>query len=552
METLEGRFVVSALLIVGMMAAIGIISTWKSKKVERLQILILTSATAFLLFILGGNFAIERPYYPTSIALNISMSLIFLLAVAYIFKFFTEGRIFVRGVAGLIFRIIMLGFSYLIFTSLMYFGLVFLFKDIVNPRSVTLNPQLYGVGLPVAVFLSLFFYRLKKYLKSTGFQFVAEIFRDFIFFSFSVYFLKYVILASGAGSVDQATISLADVTILGVYVAVLGIFLEGMILIMLKTLEKYTGNRSIDSLVTMFTRPFLVQLDEEQQILDKFVRERKNITQADRFLSKLNKKFSLKIQGRTFKGSWMFTIMIIVLLVGAMYVSFAGVKYTAEIPAYKVSLKMLDGSSLRPDFQKISSEKMELVRPGNSFILPMVRVETTNKSFVAPLTDRYSMLNSSNYQVSYTGQYFQVSIERVYVLTNLASPLYSSHPFNQTGNSEFDYRGLFRDAEIYYTLWRHNYSNIMTLSLFIPSATILTVEKYIYALGDGGENALVQITMRSESVPEEDSTLVITRNYQITSDLMFLFDQSKVPTVLTFANAEPNTFFRPYGGAPHL
>jgi hypothetical protein len=217
--------------------------------------------------------------------------------------------------------------------------------------------------------------------------------------------------------------------------------------------------------------------------------------------------------------------------------------FTARVTGYKINLEMRDSASLSGSYTVLSSEQMDTVSVGNAYAIPIVHVSAGNQSFLAPLAQRIQGLNSSTYLVTYTGKSLYLTVKQTPIFVTLKGSVLGSPNPDQTGNEQFAYRGLFRDAEFYYTLWHHGFNNITKICQISTTGTIDTRLEIIYASNNQTQTVRVESKITNGITTLTDDTTSITTVASFSEDLKFLLAQSRVNTSFNALEAQPNPGF---------
>ncbi|MEM2175462.1 MAG: hypothetical protein QXI58_07590 [Candidatus Micrarchaeia archaeon] len=536
-QGLEIRLMFSAVVILGIFALIAFYMQRKEDKPKLPKSLFLLSALAFLLPLLLTYISF-RPYEPISIMLRVIISIFVMSIFGFFFKIFRKMKIFESEF--LLFRLLLITFCYMLFYSLLIQGLEFLFIGIIDPESVILTPEFTKVALPVFAGMVLLIYWFRIIFESEIYKFIGRIAKDFIYFSLSLLLLKYIILSANASLIYRTTQSLDKVTISGILLGLIGIFLERVLLWIQHDLKKAGLVASLDSIYERVKQETGFSLKKGQKTLHHFIAQETHLSPSTKqFFKKLNHRFSFSIGKHFIKVSRMVIMIILIFTVLLIYSPITQRTQTILAPAYSIFVKRIKTVDLSPNIKIINSEQVEELDEGLTYIIPIVDIRTVNYSFSAPLNKRFSILNSSDFLVTYTGEYLVLKINKYPVEINVSSNVLFPLEYNQYNASHFKYQGFFREAELFFALYNHGYKNITTVTIFIPSITIQKIYKYIYAEKKENETTLISIYFSWESIPELDEITLITKDITLVNEIDFLIKQIKVITSLKVINTIP-------------
>ncbi len=549
LDSLEGRLLVFSAIIVGLIVAALVYAHFrKSKTNAKIPMSLALIFGLTLLLPLVAEYTIQRPYLGFSIVFSIVGSLILLMLLGFFLKYFSGMGLFVHGARSLALRLFFMVYFYVILTVLVYSSFVFFLGDLINPTNIVLTPEVYRFALPTGVFLVLFLYRMRLYFKSAGYDIIGEVARDVLFFSFTLYFLKWMILAAGATLPDQlSSIPSEQVFYMGLGFSVLGIAGEGLILYLLTNLRMHHTVLNFDQIIRSFVQQLLPR-DRKQKSIDDFVppplETLSEPTRLGQVAMRLDRKVTVKVKGHSIKGSTLVlsSLLLVLIIFGILFIG-GSRNFTAKISGYKISLAMMDSGSLTGSYTIVSSEQMDTVDVATAYAIPIVQILAGNQSFQAPLANRYLGLNSSNYLVKYTGKSLFVTISQIPIFVTLKYSALSPPNLDQTGNDQFAYRGFFRDAEFYYSLWRHGFSNITKICQASTTGTLDTHLEVIYASTNQTQTVRLDSKITNGITTLTDDTTSVTTVTSFSEDLKFLLAQSRVSTSFVELDQQPRFDF---------
>lgn len=264
--------------------------------------------------------------------------------------------------------------------------------------------------------------------------------------------------------------------------------------------------------------------------------ETKPPRRPNRAIQTLDKRFSVRYRGHFLRPSRVLRIalLLLLLLLTGSTIALSVMKRETIVLAtgFVVKIDLRTAAQLPENVKFIVSESMDSLQTEEFYAIPIVSVETQNASFEAPLSNRFISLNSSQFQVLTTENYLLLSLTRAVVETHVYVLWYKNVEYDQTGNSVFDYKGFFREAEILYCLGKFGYANVTTLST-TNLGEITSISKIIYAGNETGCSAMVTISWRSDIVVSEDVTCFVSQNKDFIEDAIFLIQQTKSGTRCT-------------------
>jgi hypothetical protein len=227
--------------------------------------------------------------------------------------------------------------------------------------------------------------------------------------------------------------------------------------------------------------------------------------------------------------------MMVALVVGAWLVLYSPQRQTTLIlPAWVVHVDVVK-VAISPI---ILSDQIGFGSPRN-YSVRIVKVTVGNLTFLAPLNSRYLRLNSSEFAVADTDSFLTVTVEMTAIRINVTETLISPARSDQTGNPDFTYYPLFRDAEIYFTMHTLDYLRIIVFCQHTSYGTLTKDAKQILAVTPNGERTLITIAIEGDMVPL-DSTSVQSSDLTAISTIQNLLTQAKVDTSLSSVVSQPS------------
>jgi hypothetical protein len=186
---------------------------------------------------------------------------------------------------------------------------------------------------------------------------------------------------------------------------------------------------------------------------------------------------------------------------------------------------------------------MESVSTDNSYAIPIVSVDTSNITFIAPLSNRLLSLNSSSFLVSENDTFLTITFKKIYVETSVRAESIGNLSNSQENNPDFNYIGFYRDAEIFYELAKFGYNQTIDFSLYSsPNMDETIHEKWIMA-SNSNSSVLVFI---DKDMPSSDSTSIYSNNSEFINETTFLIDQTKSLTIVGSSDANVTAPFTIY------
>jgi hypothetical protein len=499
--------------------------------------------TAFMLAIPVMQYATLRPYQPVSIATSIILAAVVFPLYGIIKKYFVRIELAFSASRYGLFSLLGFVFCYLILFMVTVDGIDYFFEGLVSPQSIILTPEFISIGIPTLVFLILFAYRIGDRFKSSPLDFLRKISDDLITLSLTVLLLSFVAGVSGAQLVKSPIEVSFDSSTVGLAAGFLAIGVEYTTVRLAKAMQEARPGLSIDETIDQFLGPLRRPASNDQRTLDDFEKPKERRRAPSRgFWGRADAKHSIKLGKRRLKPSTMFTISLLLVVSLLFYASVAPVETSLLVQGVEIHASIV-GQSATSKATFTTSEGMQDAAAGHTYAIPIVNVTTFNSTFIAPLSDRYSSLNSSTYVVHDTGDYLLLALDRVVINGSFTTNLLEHPARNQTDNSEFNYIGIFGDAEMYYSLANSGYENITVLSETTISGTNTPVTKIMYANDSSGNTVLLEFQDSGDIVSLQTLTITTT-NSQIYSSINSLFLQAKVPIVLSFSDANPKPNFR--------
>jgi hypothetical protein len=419
-------------------------------------------------------------------------------------------------------------------------GLQFLFTGVINPQSIALTPDFERYALPTIASAVIIGYRLNKRFPSRTFEFMGDVARDIVYFSILMFWLSVAAQSTGVVlSPDLMFPSIVETSLIGLAIGFVGVGIERALLWAQQDLIRAGKPFSIEKLLNNLLKSFLERGKDYQKTLDQFglsrraAQKKRKPNPIDRALKILDGRFSIRFRGQTLRASSILTAVLLLSMSLVICAFVAQKTVTILAPAYFVEIDELAKSNLPSDIVYIVSEGAESLQIDKTYAIPLVSIQSSNTSFISPLSSRLSSLNSTQFKVLETGSYLTIFIKKTYVETTVSTGLFQPANYDQRNNVNFDYRGFFREAEIFYSLHHYGYYNITALSVTSFSGFITSIQKIIFATNTTQDTVLINILQRSETMIEEDKTSFISLDEEFMNATIFLIKQTKAMT--TFA-----------------
>lgn len=491
-------------------------------------------ALTMLLALLLAKYSQERPYNPIAVVFYVILSVVGIGFFTLLLWPFRDLKIFVREKKYAVIRFFAVAYLYFTYFVIVSRGFSFLFNGIINPQIVVLTPEFERYVIPTLSSSILAVYRLTKVFSSKVTEFLGELSRDIVMFSLLMFWLDFSVSFIGMEiSADLSFQPFEEFALLGVIVGITSVGFEGVLLWIKKDLSKTGRHFSVEQAIRSFFPIFSPRREKNQKTLDEFYTKqiaRKTPNGLHRASKILDSRFRLHYRGRVLRASRLLTpaISLISILLIGVFISAKEVVVLA--PAYSVELDLVTETQLPFGTEVITSEYTESIVVDKLYAIPIVSIQSSNSSFEAPLSDRFLFINSSQFLVLKTDCYLVIRLAKTSVETVVHTTLIQRVDYDQTSNTYFDYRGFFREAEIFYYLEQFGYDQITTLSSTSLQGFITVVQKSIFACNSTGSTALVYIVRRSETEIIEDKTCFTSLNENFISQTIFLIKQTKLMT----------------------
>jgi len=537
MGELEIRFLIAILGVLVLFLMVFLFSKRAPQKSRRIPNSLFLFVILILVLIFVFQYSQLRPYNPISIAVLIISSFLMTGLFGFLLYPFGQLKVFVGGKKATALRLFFVIYFYMIYFILASQGLQFLFTGVINPQSIALTPEFERYALPTIASAVIIGYRLNKRFPSRTFEFMGDVARDIVYFSILMFWLSGAAQSSGVVlSPDLMFPPIVETSLIGLVIGFVGVGIEGALLWAQRDLIRTGKPFSIEKLFNNLLKGFLERGKDHQETLDRFgltrrtAQKKRKPSPADRALKILDARFSIHFREQTLKASSILTAVLLLSMSLVICAFVAQKTVTILAPAYFVEIDELAKSNLPSDIVYIVSEGAESLQIDKTYAIPLVSIESSNTSFISPLSSRFSSLNSTEFKVLETGNYLTITIQKTYVETTVSTWLFQPVNYDQRNNANFDYRGFFREAEIFYSLRHYGYCNITTLSVTSFSATITSIQKIIFATNATKGVVLINILQRSETIIEEDKTSFISLDEEFMNATLFLIKQTKAMT----------------------
>ena len=502
-----------------------------------------------LLALLTAQYSQQRPYSPVGAVISVILSTTLIGLLSFLQWPFRNLKIFVKEKKHTAIRFLSVAFLYFIYFAVVISGFSFLFNGIVNPQVVVLTPEFERYVLPTLSGLVLIIYRLTKIFSSKVTEFLGEISKDIVVFSLAMSWLDSAVSSLGISiSANLPMQPLEEYALIAVIISLMSVAFEGVLLWIRNDLSKTRRDFSFEHMLRSMFQDFSSRREKtSQQTLDAF--EAKQITRKPssglgRAIKILDRRFRLCYRGHVLRASKLLTLAT--LIVSILFIGgFVAKKPTVILArGYSVELDLVGDTQMPFNATVIVSENMESLDADQVYAIPIVAIESSNISYLAPLSTRFLSINSSRFMVSEIGQYLIIRLTEIYVETHVLTSLLQPVRYNQTRNANFNYQGFFREAEIFYALKRFEYDKITTLSITSLQGLVHVVQKSIFASNSTGNTVRVDVEIRAETVVIEDRTCLTSLNENLIDQTIFLIEQTKSITTCVKATANATAPFR--------
>jgi hypothetical protein len=410
-----------------------------------------------------------------------------------------------------LFRLALVLYGYVILFAVLSQAIAYALNAVVQPSSVSSNPEVALYIVPAITATILIFYRLQAQVEILSFDIPRRIAEDAIFASF-VLFVYISILTSAGVMVSNPIGSLASTFPAGLLSGAIGLAVEWYFL----KLDSLFGKTLVMFKSKLLSLPEFLFIIFQKRSSAKYA-----TTRPARSTSFALPRRLTFLQNKTSKRILTATLFLSVILLGWL-VYFSPRQTTAIlVPVWRIDVEV---TRVVP-VSTILSDQMDRMKAQNVSI-PLVVVRTANSSFVAPLNSRYLRVNSSDFQVMETGEFLTISLLLRPVEIRVSEPFYAHPQYDQTGNSMYAYLGLYRDAEIFYALHSSAYDRIFSICEQTVSGTITKNVKQIYAESPN-RRLLITISIEGETIPL-DYTTVESLDSVTASEISNLVQQARV------------------------
>lgn len=550
MGELETRFLIAILGVIALFLAVFLFSKRRPQEGRRMPNSLFLIVISILVLYFVFQYSQLRPYNPISIVVLVISGFLMTVFFGFFLWPFGQLKVFVGDKKATALRLFFVIYFYMMYFILVSQGLQFLFTGIINPQSMVLTPEFERYVLPTIASAAIIGYRLSKRFPSRTFKFMGDVSRDILYFSILMFWLSATAQSSGVELAPGLMSPLiVETSLLGLAVGIIGVGFERALLWTQQDLTRAGKPFSIEKTIRDLLKGFLQRGKSDQKTLDQFgltrrkPHKKRKPSTADRALKVLDARFSIRFRGRTLRASSILTAVLLLSMPLVIYAFAAQKTVTILAPAYFVEVNELAKANLPSDSICIVSEGAESLRIDRTYAIPLVSIESSNMSFISPLSSRFSSLNSTQFKVLETGDYLTIFLKKTYVETTVSTGLFQPVNYDQRNNVNFDYCGFFREAEIFYSLYHYGYENITALSITSLQGLITSIQKLIFATDETGSTVLINIVQRSETLIEEDRTSFVTLNEEFMNATIFLIRQTKSMTSYGQQIANPSTPF---------
>ncbi|MDE1852215.1 MAG: hypothetical protein KGI38_00525 [Thaumarchaeota archaeon] len=492
--------------------------------------------TLVLLAVVLMQYTAAVPYQPVSIVTAIVMSAIVFPMYGMIVRYFEIIKLDLTSGKSFLFRALLLLAAYLILFVVTVMGIDFFFTGLVSPQSVPLTPEFEIYGIPTLATLILVLYRVSRHFRSFPFTFMKSIANDVMLLSLTVLLFGFVAEASGV-TLTRSPLNLPyDDFAVGILVGLIGIGIESVVLTVQSRIGRLRPGLSLQTMIDQFELQFRSAFSR-QKSLDHFFPEEPYTrnSRTDRFFNRIDSKYSIRLKRRTIKASVLLSVGLLVVSILAVFVALTPVSTKILVEGTQVQAELVK-MPLPASAQATTSDGIQYPAIDTIYVIPIVTITAGNVSFSAPLSQRYSQLNSSSFVVHDTGTYLQIRLEKVPEIITVGASVLRPLSYNQLNNSAFNYIGVSGDAEIYYALAHDGYLNITAVSASTVQGTDIVAFKDILGTNSQGENVAVAFSSRGGIVSLSEMSIT-TKDTNISNEIAFLFQQAKIPIDVTITHS---------------
>jgi len=533
-DVLEERMIILSLLVGIVFLILFIISkltrSEKKRRLDRIPDSIYLAVVLVILFVFWLPYASARPAQPFSIVIFV-VSLLLMIGVMgqLILRPLRRVDPFLKcGIPERITRIAIVLVSYAFAFAFAEIGLAFVFLGILRPESVPLTPELVRYVLPAIAGSTLIVFRLSQRFVIEPLEILSRISEDIILASLGIY--VYVAAAGYVGVEIQSLYGFGNPDFgIGLLVAAFGLGLEFWISRVDHAL-KLAGKARVADLWTLLSLEVLLLYfkHDRQTTLDDFSR-RRHRRRANKVVRELDRRVHFRLFGKIVKGSHLLMLFLLASLPIGVYLNMR-IPVRVMVPAYSAEVLISPESA---NTRIMLSDELE----GLTYAVRLAKVVTTNSSFVAPLSSRLVSLNSSQFLVTWTGEYLVLRLHIVRVEYVVMGYRIRPLAYDQMNNSQFEYYSIYRDAEIYYALRLSGYSNITTLCMTSMNGMMTSNIKLTHAVKED-HHVLLQTKIEGETV-KTDETIVESTDKELSNLLVLELNAAKISTHIEIKQEEP-------------
>jgi hypothetical protein len=419
-------------------------------------------------------------------------------------------------------------------------GIWYALLALIQPSAIPANPEVVTIVVPTLAAILVIVFRLSYRLKLPPLFVVSRIAEDIIFASLALFLFVSIIEILRVQPIDP----LSEITPnfpLGFLTGIIGLGAEFVALNLKDYLKHRYGSRYVKSKLTeLFSlRPLLSLFDRDRQAkLSDFIPPEEIPVRE----SWSERRLGFSIFGRSIRGSRVTGFLFVAIIIAWTILNIP-IRLTALVPGWQVNVKTIP-APVGPSSIVHLSDQIESASP-RQYLIPLVQITEGNQTLVAPLDSRLLSINSTNFLVKDTGNYLSVDITEVRILGAVETTLlgYIFSP-NITSSEAFSYQGLFRDAEIYYSLYSFGYRTIISLCNRVDSNTISKIFKTIFAMSAAGQYAVVNIYVEWETTTLNDTTLFRSPDSRLNRGITELISLAKINTDFHVELTEPPIPFR--------
>jgi hypothetical protein len=521
--------------IIGLFAGLAILG-WSAQKPSYQSLGLLSVAMLALLFVGFMIYASVRSNAPFSIVVWTIIIVSNLVWFGFFLIPLRDWPVFGRNTKRRrLIQFVGVSLSFTIIFAFAERGIWYALLAVIQPSAIPANPEIVVNVVPALAAILLIVFRLSHIVKIPPLSVVSRIAEDTIFASFALFLFVTIIQVLQVEPINLLNEITPNLP-LGLLTGVIGLGIECVTVSVKDNLKHRYGSKYLESrLAGFFSLELLLSLfDRERQTELSDYTPPQEIRPRS---SGSDKSLSFSIFGRRIRRSYVggFAFVAIIVVWTIFNIPLRG---TALVPGWQVNVAVVCGPLDSSSLVRLS-DQIESTSP-KRYLVPLVHVVEGHLSLMAPLNSRLVSVNSTNFVVIETGYYLSVNITEVPIVGVVeTTPIAYVFSPNITASDEFSYRGLFRDAEIYYALFSLGYRSIVSLCNRLDSNELSTIFKTIYAKSTTGRYAVVSIYVEWELNPLNDTTLLRSPDSVLNKAITDLFSLAKISSDFHVEQTEP-------------